>query len=382
MTKSAGKPTEETGVALVALVAENPVVVLTDAKKFSDFYKAMRAETDAFTPDVTTATGRKAIASLAFKVTRTKTAIDDAGKRLNEEARTKINLVDAARRDIRAQLEALADEVRKPLTEWEAAEKDRVERVEAALADIKSAATISIEDTASTLEQRLAQMQAIQIEDDEFQGYADIARNLVQSARDTLFAGVARLQKEEADRAELERLREAQTKREAEELEKQAIAHAAALAAEEAKRQEEAVEQARVAMAEREENRKAAIAAATLAAETAAREAAERKADDERRARENEYQEALAAEKRRADEADAARKAEAEAVAKEQAARDAEAKRLLDEQDARDRDRAHRGKVMGAAKDAIIELGADAETAKKIVLAIVAGEVPAVTLRF
>ncbi|WP_277750417.1 hypothetical protein [Croceibacterium ferulae] len=42
---------------------------------------------------MTTAKGRKAIASLAAKVARTKTAIDDAGKKLNEEARAKINAV-------------------------------------------------------------------------------------------------------------------------------------------------------------------------------------------------------------------------------------------------------------------------------------------------
>jgi colicin import membrane protein len=54
----------------------------------------MKRETDALDADVTTEKGRKAIASMAYKVARTKTAIDEAGKKLNEEARARINAVD------------------------------------------------------------------------------------------------------------------------------------------------------------------------------------------------------------------------------------------------------------------------------------------------
>ena len=71
--------------SLVAIVAENPVVVLTDQAKFDRFYQEMKRETDAHVADLTTEKGRKAIASLAFKVARTKTAIDEAG--LNQYTR-------------------------------------------------------------------------------------------------------------------------------------------------------------------------------------------------------------------------------------------------------------------------------------------------------
>jgi colicin import membrane protein len=52
------------------------------------------------------------------------------------------------------------------------------------------------------------------------------------------------------------------------------------------------------------------------------------------------------------------------------------------EEAARQADREHRGKVMGEAKSALIEIGAAEDLAKKIVLAIVAGEIPHVSLRF
>lgn len=48
----------------------------------------------------------------------------------------------------------------------------------------------------------------------------------------------------------------------------------------------------------------------------------------------------------------------------------------------RDRDQAHRTAVKSAAKTAIMSCGADEETARKIVVAILANEIPNVTLRF
>lgn len=60
----------------------------------------------------------------------------------------------------------------------------------------------------------------------------------------------------------------------------------------------------------------------------------------------------------------------------------AAAKRLADEQAKRDRDQAHRTAVKSAAKTAIMSCGADEETARKIVVAILANEIPNVTLRF
>ena len=84
--------TETTDIATI--VTNNPVAVLVDPKTYDDFLAHIRAETDAFVPDLSTVTSRKKITSLAFKITRTKTAIDDAGKELNSAARAQIGKVD------------------------------------------------------------------------------------------------------------------------------------------------------------------------------------------------------------------------------------------------------------------------------------------------
>lgn len=361
--------------ALVAQVSANPAMVLLDRERFDQFYEAIKAETDKLIPDLTTEKGRKEIASMAFKVAKTKTAIDAAGKLLNEEARAKINLVDAARRDIRYKLDALKDEVRKPLTEWETREEQRVIACNGVIDSFIAAGKIHLDDTTETVRTRLAEVQAVALDEGQFQQLLSLATYQQQAAVDALTSGFQRLAKEEADRAELERLRAEAAEREAKE---RAEAEAKA-AAEAAERQRQEVE-ARAARAAEEEQ--ARIVAAAKAAEGAARAAAEARANEERLAQQRAHDEALAAEKRRADEAEAAREAEARrvALAEAQAAAAAEAQRKADE--ARAADQEHRAKIMGAAKQAIMGHGVGEQTARAIVLAIAAGEVPAVSIKF
>jgi len=373
---------EPTTTAIAAVVEQTPVVVLTDRDQRDAFYAHIQHEVDAFKPDTNTEKGRKAIKAFAYKITRTKTAIDDAGKLLNEDARARINAVDAERRVVKEKLTALAAEVRRPLTEWEDAEEERVAECRAVIEGIKSAAVVTIEDTAATVRTRGAEVWNIAIDDDKFRDMAPEAVAAKEMAVSALKSALARLTKEEADRAELDRLRaEAaareerdRAEREAREAEERAAAEAKA-AEERRVADERAVEERRIAAekaeAERIERAKQEAAAA-----------AERAAKEEQAKRDREHAEQMAAERRRAEEAERAAQAERDRLAAEEAERQAEAKRIADEQAARDADQKHRSAVMKAAKEAFITCGADEETAKKIVLLIRSGEVPNVTLRF
>lgn len=361
--------------ALVAQVSANPGLVLLDQERFNQFYEAIKQETDKLVPDLTTEKGRKEIASMAFKVAKTKTAIDAAGKLLNEEARAQINKVDAARRDIREKLDALKDEVRKPLTDWEAREEERVAACDALIALMKRDAVVTLEDTSASVAARLAEIKSFALDEGQFQSLLATAQQQQADAIENLSAAHARLLKEEADRAELDRLRADAAER-AERERAEAEAKAAAEAAERAKR--EAEESA--ARAAKEE--KARIQAAAKAAEEEARANAEAAARAEREAAERAHAEALAAEKRRADEAEAARQAEADRIARETAAREAEEKAAAEAAAARAADIEHRSKIMGAAKQAIMGHGVGEQTARAIVLAIAAGDVPNVSMKF
>lgn len=368
-------PDTETGTDIAVVVANTPVVVLIDQQKRSDLYDHIRREIEAFTPDVSTAKGRDAIKSFAYKITRTKTAIDAAGKQLNEEARAKIAVVDEARRDARNTLDIMAAQVRKPLTEWEEAETARVSRCREIIDAFKADAVVTLDDTAATVRARGAGIWQIVLDEEQFRDLLPEAQQAKDHAVATLKTALARLEKEEADRAELERLRaenEAREARERAEAAKRERVEAERRAEEERVARE--AEEARLA----EERRVAAEKAEAARIERARAEAAEA----ERLRVEREHAEQIAAERRRAEEAERAAQAERDRIAAAEAERQAEAKRLADEQAAREADQAHRSAVMKAAKEAIMTCGVDEETARKVVLLIRAGEVPHVTLGF
>lgn len=350
-------------------------VVLFDQDKFDAFYDKLRADIDAVPVDLTTKKGREAIASRSMKVRTEKASIDRDRKRLTQEWRDNTALVNNAWKSIEARLDDLAAEARKPLTEWEEAEKARVATIDGMIAQLKAHARVDSLDTAAMVRERGTQVWNIVLDPEVYQDRLAEVEQIKAETVDALKAALARLTKEEADRAELARLRAAEEERVAKEQAEREAREAEERAAAEAKAEAERREAAEKAEQER-------IAAAQRAAEEKARRDAEAAAEAERQRVQREHEEQLAAERRRAEEAEAARQAEIDRIAREEAARKAEADRVAAEQAQREADQKHRSAVMKAAKEAIMTCGADEETAKKIVLLIRSGEVPNVTLRF
>lgn len=343
-------------------IITNPVLAFTQPEKFTEFLKGIRDELEAFKPDVSTAKSRGEIAAMAFRVTKQKTAIDKAGKELNADKRKEIDAVDAERRKIWDKLEALADEIRKPLTDWENAEKER----EKAKSEILDRLHGAVYDPNSSESVRLAIQKAtdIAIDPEIFRDETNDAVNGKAETLTNLNIALERATRHEADQAELRRLREEKEAREREEADR--IAHESAERAERerAEREKEAERQA-------EERRQRDIQEAA----EKARQDEIRKAREEAERRDREAQEKIDAANREAD------RIKKETDDRERA-RLAEEKRIRDEQEARERDKAHRGAIMKAAKESLIENGLDEPTARKIVLAIVAGEIANVKLVF
>jgi len=86
-------------------------------------------------PDVSTKAGRDAVSSLAYKVARSKTFLDEKlGKPLVRDWKAKAAAVDQLRKLARDRLDALKAEVRQPLTDYEQAEADRQARIQELIA--------------------------------------------------------------------------------------------------------------------------------------------------------------------------------------------------------------------------------------------------------
>ncbi|MGT5005412.1 hypothetical protein ACRWGL_19930 [Escherichia coli] len=290
---------------LVVIEKQNAMAVFTSKEQLDPIIEAIEKEARSLIPDLTTKKGRDAIASMAHKVARSKTYIDNAGKDLVAELKALPKQIDESRRIVRERLDALKDEVRRPLTEWEV-EQERIKAEE----EMNAWHVEALEMNEDIDRQRAAQIEA----DHEM-------ALLMNDAFD-------RDAKEKAEEAERQRIaREEELKRQA---------------AEQAKREaEEKAERERAESARREAELK-------LKAEQAERDrvAAEQKAEREKKEAaeraEREKQEAIVAEQRKAQEA--ADKVRRETEAKE-AARLAEEKRIADEAAKREADVKHRKTV-------------------------------------
>ncbi|SIR97765.1 hypothetical protein [Pseudomonas putida] len=345
------------------------------------FIDLVKGEVLGEVPDLKTRKGRERIASLAAKVSKSKTAVEKPGRDYLRRLKEMPKVVEAELREFVTKMDALRDETRRPLTEWEAAEDARIDRHNDAINRMKDLATELGTLDAEQLQVRLSELSAFKLGEawEEFE--AEAARTKEASLNAVQAALVTR-QKYDAEQAELARLR-----REAEERAEQDRIRLAQEAAVEAERQRVAQEQqaAREAAARREQELLDQAAAQEREAENQ-RLQLKLQAEQAERARIQAEADRVAAEQRMEQERqDAARRQEEAAEQARQDERrraDAAAAEILRQQEARERDQAHKAKVMGEAKTALMSLNITEELARAIVLKIARREVPNITINF
>ncbi|MFZ8715425.1 hypothetical protein ACO1ZV_25085, partial [Enterobacter kobei] len=127
---------------LVVIEKSSAMAVFTNNEQLDPIIEKIEKEARSLVPDVSTKKGRDAIASMAHKVARSKTYIDNAGKDLVAELKALPKQIDESRRIVRERLDALKDEVRKPLTDWENAESARKEALQQRLVDLRALADV------------------------------------------------------------------------------------------------------------------------------------------------------------------------------------------------------------------------------------------------
>ncbi|HDK5334918.1 TPA: hypothetical protein PS863_003510 [Klebsiella pneumoniae] len=265
---------------LVVIEKKNAMAVFTNNDQLDPLIELIEKEARSLVPDVTTKKGRDAIASMAHKVARSKTYIDNAGKDLVAELKALPKQIDESRRVVRERLDALKDEVRRPLTEWEA-EQERI-KAEEAMNALHAEALAMNED----FDRRLA----ARIESDHEMALLMNDAFDREQAEKNAEAERQRIVREE----EIKRLAEEKAKREAAEQAQREIDAAAAREREAILAKERAELEQRQAAERAEREKQAAV--------EAERRKAQEEADRIRREAEQREQARLAEEKRKADE--------------------------------------------------------------------------------
>lgn len=347
----------ETGTALAIPEGRSLAAMFSEPKQVDDMISRLEAEALSHAPDLTTAKGRKAIASLAYKVAQSKTALDKAGKGLTDDARAQIAAVDAERRKIRERLDALKEKVRKPLDEWEAAEEARIQGLKDRVERLRTAhSTLPDDATSDQIKALLARVEGTAIDDTWAEFIADAAKFKDQAVV-TLRHMAQIAETREAEQAELARLRAEAAAREEQERQRKAAEEAEARRAAEEKAEAERRE--RIEREKQEAAERAAREAedrAKAEAERAAKEAAEREAEYKRQIAESKAREEAAAQAER-DRIAAAQRAEDEARQKREA------------------DAAHRANIRSKIVDALATMAGNA-TPEAIADALMDGRIP------
>lgn len=300
-------------------------------------------------PDLSTDKGRKRIASLAAQVSRSKTAVEKPGRDYLKRLKEQPKVVEAELRRFVTECDQLRDEVRRPLTEWEDAEKARTEALQQRLVDLRALSDVI--DAAGNylpsadIQSRIQEAKSVVL-DDSWQERAAEAGVAKDSTIQQLEASLAVAQKREHKAAELERLR-----KEAEEKARLEREEAIRLeAAEKATRDAEAKAKAEIDAAARRE-----------ASEKARAEEAERQRIETEKRATREKEEAVAAERRRQEE---------------------EQQRIADEEARRAADKEHRRTINRQAIADLIESGLSQEMAEKALIAIASGKVSAISIKY
>ncbi|WP_434695383.1 hypothetical protein J3P89_19475 [Pseudomonas sp. Z1-14] len=373
-------------------ISEENAPAIYVAGGLGQFFDAVAAEVTAEVPDLTTRKGRERIASLAAKVSKSKTAVEKPGRDYLKRLKEMPKVVEAELREFVNKMDALRDATRQPLTDWEQAEIARTDAHVDAIQRIEDLAIFETAPTSDHLARIIADLELLEIGDswEEFLAEAAQVKDQTLIKLRTLHAERARY---EAEQAELIRLRaeaEAQAQRDRD-------AQIAREAEERTRREAEQRAQAeREAAARREQELLDQAAAAQRAAEQAAREAEaqaerqrlqlEQQAEQARLAAEQAEANRIAAEQRAEQERQAAAKraeqAAEQARADERRRADAAAAEILRQQQAREADLEHKKQINRAALEAFIEGGMTEECAKQAITLIAQRKIPAISISY
>ena len=246
---------------------ENLLSFFRNSANLDGLYNVVQAKARALVADVTTKEGVSQIKSTARQIASIKKRVDDIGKDVVAELKDLPKQIDANRKKWREDMEALQDEIRRPVTEIE----ERQAEIEEIRATHGKLALSGSEEIKAAIES----IDKIELTGDKWKESLEDATAAVTAEKGALEVMLNAALKKEAEARELEELRKNQE--EAERIiREQKIREEAERKAREEAEARAAAEKARLEREKAEAERKAAEA------EKAAKEALEREAEARR----------------------------------------------------------------------------------------------------
>lgn len=362
----------------LAKIEEVTAAQVYTEKKMGGLLDKLEEEALLFIPITDTAQGRKDIASLAHKISRSKTCLDTLGKNLTEEAQKKVKVVNVERKAMRERLDVLRDKVRAPLNKWEDEEKLRLENIEIAIKNIPKLSKPEDEQgnplTVTTMKQNLLVLKAIKINDDFGERINDAAK-IKDFEVQNLEAIILRREKIEAEQEELERLRKEKSEKEEEERMERI--------------RKEGEERLRLEVEENAKIEKERVKEERLKLEQKHKDEIERIEKEKLKETDKLIRQAEEAEQKRLDDVQA-EKDKAESLRleliKEQEHYDRLERETKEEEERvekkRQENKTHQTKINRNILSALTTLGIDEKTGKKVITEIVQGHIPNVTINY
>lgn len=253
--------------------------IFKDGKKLDAIYTRIEKMALGLVADVTTKEGVSQIKTCARQIASAKIKVDDAGKKVKAELNRLPDLIDENRRNFREKMEALQEEIRRPVTEIEEREKE--------IEDIKAMHLAVAMSGSAIIKQQLEKVKAIELTAEKWKESLAKAEKAVAGEISAMTIMLEAAEKREQEARELEELRkkkeeadriirEQKIKEEAEhrakaEAEARAAAEKARLEREkaEAERRAAEAEKARQEAEEKARNAKDSIERASIGAQQA-----------------------------------------------------------------------------------------------------------------
>lgn len=347
-------------------------VTLFNGDGLDPFIKGIKEVAENFEGDLTTEKGRKEIKSLAYKIGNAKNRVDEMRKKENEDHHEKIKANNEKGKKAWNDLEALQKKVRKPVTDWENADKERIATHQQQLALIEG-----MRQFADWQKFNASQIQtAINSVEDHFDRewgeFAFKAGTIRDQVIESLNNAIVSRDKYVADQIELEKLRIAEEEHKQKERDKRIAKEAVEAAKKEAAAKIEAEKQAAI-------RREAAIQKQKDQAER------DKKAAEDAlvKAREDAIEVAKLVAQRELEALEEAKRCRQEAVDRLQKEADDQKKKDADELAKREADIAHKNKIIKEIELAFIQQeGFPERMASLIAAAIAAGDIPHVTINY